>query len=426
MQLSRWLLSLFLAAGLCGSIPVFAAEADSAELMKAADEVAQIVERLRGLEYKEPVRKEVRDREEIASYLNGRIRDEYSRDQLQKEGKMLSKLGLIPATINYRDYFIKLLTEQVEGYYDENKKNLILASWLSVEEQIPVMVQQLAQALQDQHFNIRRIIEDEGARQNRDRALALKALLEGDGMVVTLQYVLEQNRPKRHFAELPDLASVMQYQMAAMEAQSVLFKEAAGYIQQILIFPYGYGASFMQNAWKDTSGWQSVNAIYFDLPASTEQIMHPEKYFGERDDPLPVRPMDPLARLGGDWKIVYQNVLGEFSLGLLLNLELTEEHARKSVTGWGGDQAIHLQDGAGQDAVFVNTIWDTDEDADKFYLAMEEWFRKRYPDVKREGESATAISLVHGGEYHGMQREGTSIHIIIGLPESERGKWEGN
>ena len=135
---------------------------------------------------------------------------------------------------------------------------------------------------------------------------------------------------------------------------------------------------------------------------------------------------DPVARLGGDWKIAYENVLGEFSLGLLLNLELTDEHARKSVSGWGGDLAMHLKKEDGRDAVFVNTIWDTDEDAEKFYLAMEEWFRKRYPDGKKENESSAGFSLVHDGEYCGMQREGRSIYFMIGLPESERRNWEGN
>lgn len=424
MHLSRWLFAFILSAGLCGSLPVCAQETDSAELQETADEVMKTVERLRGLDFKEPVRKGVKDRAEIASYLNGRIREEYSQEELQKEGRMLRRLGLIPATVDYRDYILKLLTEQVGGFYDEKKKILFLASWLSVEEQVPVMVHELVHALQDQHFNIRRIMEDDGAKHNSDRALALQSLLEGDGMVVMLQSVLEP--AKRHFSELPDLAFVMQAQMATMQAQYEVFRDAPEYIQQSLIFPYGYGASFLQNAWKDTSGWQSVNAIYFDLPASTEQIMHPDKYFGVRDDPLPVKPVDPVAKLGADWEIAYQNVLGEFSLGILLNLNLTEEHARRSVYGWGGDQVTHLENGAGRDAVFVNTIWDSDEDADKFYLAMEEWFAKRYPDGKKEGKSPTALSLVHDGEYHGMRREGKSIYFIMGLPESDRKHWEGN
>jgi len=424
MQLSRWILSLCLAAGLCGHIPVYAQEADSAELLETADQVMKTVEKLRGLDFKEPVRKGVKDRAEIASFLNKRIREEYGEDELRKEGKMLSKLGLIPATIDYRDYVLKLLTEQVGGFYDEQTKTLYLASWLSAEEQQPVMVHELVHALQDQHFNIRRIIEDADAKQNNDRAMALQALIEGDGMVVMLQSVLEP--AKRHFSELPDLAFVMQSQMATMQAQYAVFREAPEYIQQCLIFPYGYGASFMQYAWKDTSGWQSVNSVYFDLPASTEQLMHPEKYFGVRDNPVPVNPVDPVARLGSGWEIAYQDVLGEFSLGLLLKLHLNEEHAKKSVMGWGGDQVVHLENKAGRDAVFVNTIWDTEEDANKFYQAMEEWFGRRYPDARKEGDSPTVLSLVKDGEYHGMQREGRSIYFIIGLPEADRRKWEGD
>ncbi|MBN2242619.1 MAG: hypothetical protein JW793_08010 [Acidobacteria bacterium] len=425
MLAGRWPLTLFITAVLCIHFSLSAPGADSDRLFETADEVMKTVQRLRELDFKEPVQKEVKGRAEIASYVNRRVRGEYGGEALGNEGKMLRRLGLVPVEIEYRDYILKLLTEQTGCHYDETKKTLYLASWLPAEDQAPEMVREAARALQDQHFNIRRILQDGGAKKNGDRALALKSLLEGDRMVVALQSVLEQNRPTRHFAELPDLASVMQFQMAAMEAQSALFREAPAYIRQIVVFPYGYGASFMQNAWKDTSSWQSVNSIYFDLPASTEQILHPEKYFGTREDPQPVTFVDPAARLGGDWRIVYQNVLGEFSLGLLLNLNLTEERSRKSVAGWGGDQATLLENGAGRDAVFVNTIWDSDEDADKFCQAMEEWLLKRYPDGKSEGEPSTALSTVQDGEYHGMQRQGRSVYFITGIPESDRERWEG-
>ena len=113
--------------------------------------------------------------------------------------------------------------------------------------------------------------------------------------------------------------------------------------------------------------------------------MHPEKYFTERDDPKPVEPADPVSRLGNSWKVGYRNVLGEFSIGLLLSAHLTEGHARRAATGWGGDEVMLLQDSEGKDAAFVNTVWDTADDADKFYAAMDEWFQKAYPESKKNG-----------------------------------------
>ena len=94
--------------------------------------------------------------------------------------------------------------------------------------------------------------------------------------------------------------------------------------------------------------------------------MHPEKYFVTRDEPKPVTADYYVNALGGDWKADYRNVLGEFSLGLLLSLHLTEEHARKAATGWGGDQVLLLESEQGKDAVLISTVWDTAEDAEKF------------------------------------------------------------
>ena len=243
-------------------------------------------------------------------------------------------------------------------------------------------------------------------------------------MVVMVQDLLSPY--KRHFSELPDLAFVMQAMMPAMQDQFSVLSDAPMYIQQILLFPYSYGASFLQKAWKNHPGWESINKIYSDLPASTEQIIHPEKYFDVRDDPKPVSALNPTARLGSDWKIVYRNVLGEFSLGLLLNLHLTDEHSRKSVSGWGGDEVMYLENGSGQDAAFVNTIWDTEEVAEKFFQAMDEWFRKRFPDADRKNETSMSFSLVQDGEFYEIHREGRNLYLLFGLPSEYRLKWQGN
>jgi len=422
MKLSRWTLLLLLAAGLCGSLPIIAQGTDPAELLETVDEIIPTVERLRGLDFKTPIKKGVKNRAEIESYIKEQVRREYMKEELQLEGRMFRRLGLIPEKIDYVEYLVKLLTEQVGGYYDQEKKLFVIASWLPSEEQKPVMVHELTHALQDQYFNIEKVLADDRELQNNDRTLAHQSLLEGDAMVVMLQSELES--AGRHFTDLPDLAFVMQMQLDAMQAQYAVFREAPVFIQQNFLFPYGYGASFLQKTWKNEPGWQFINKIYADLPSSTEQILHPEKYFGVRDDPKPVKPIDPTAGLGDDWSIAYRNVLGEFSLGLMLNLHLTEEHAKKSVVGWGGDQVLYLVKGDGQDAAFINTVWDTDEDAETFFMAMGDWFAKRYPNAKRNNETSTAFSLIQNDEFYEMRREGRNLFMILGLPEQDGRKWK--
>lgn len=410
----RSILLMFLVLGMSRGAPVRAQATDASELLKAADEMIQTVKQLRGLEPKSPIQRGVKSREEISQFLNEHVQKEYSRSELLAEGKMLRRLGLIPAGMDFREFTLKLLTEQVGGYYDPDQKTLFIASWLAVEEQKPVMVHELTHALQDQHFDVNRILDQDRKLGNDDQALAHQALLEGDGMVVMLQYLLDPL--KRHFSQLPDLAFIMRAQMSTMQSQYPVFKDAPLYIQESLLFPYGYGAAFLQKVWAKNPSWQAVNRIYSDLPASTEQILHAEKYYDVRDDPKPVREENPAARIGKDWKIAYQNVLGEFSLGLLLSLHLSEERARRATAGWGGDQVMLLENKEGKDAVFVNTVWDTPEDAERFYLAMQDWFQKRSPQAVKTDEPPAGFSIAQDGESHSIRHEGTAVRFIIGLP----------
>jgi hypothetical protein len=401
-----------------GSIaPAFAQVASESELLKTGDEMLRSVAQLRGLEPKGPIQKGVKDKQEISQYLNERALAEYSSGEIEREGKLLRRLGLIPETMDYRAFVIKLLAEQVGGYYDSDKKTLFIASWLSSEEQKPVMVHELTHALQDQHFDVAKILKEDRSLQNDDRILAHQAVMEGDGMVVMLQYFLEP--VKRHFSQLLDLSSIMQAQMTSMQLQFPVFKEAPPYLRETLLFPYGYGASFLQYAWRQNPSWQAVNKLYSDLPVSTEQIMHPEKYYGERDMPKPVSIEDWAAKLGPGWKIGSKNVLGEFTLGLLMSLHLTEERSRRAAAGWGGDQALLLENEQGKDAVLIETVWDTAADAEKFYTAMDEWFRQRYPKTERTNETPAGFSLIQNGEYNSMRREGASVRLLIGLPEAD-------
>ena len=414
---TRIFLCLMLAIVFSQATPAFVQEKGTSDLLKTTDEMIQATARLRGLEPKAPIQKGVKSREEISRFLNERIQEEYNQREIEKEGKMLRKLGLIPADMDYREFAVKLLTEQVEGFYDPEKKTFFIATWLPAEEQKPAMIHELTHALQDQYFDMARILKEDRALDNSDRALAHQALLEGDATVVMLQYFLDP--AKKHFSQLSDLAFLLQSQMLTTQSQFPTFKDAPTFLKESLLFPYGYGASFLQYSWTKNPSWEAVNKIYSDMPASTEQIMHPEKYFVNRDEPKTVSADSHTAELGNTWKVVYKNVLGEFSLGLLLNLHLTEEWSRRAAAGWGGDQVLLLENDQGKNAVLLSTVWDTTEDADRFFAAIDEWFRRHYPNVQRSNVTPTGFSLIQAGELSLLRRDGLSIRFIIGIPEAD-------
>jgi hypothetical protein len=404
------------------SVPVFMQDT-GADLLKMADEMMQAATRLRGLAFKTPVAKGVKSQAEIGKYLRARVDEEYSDSELAQEGTMLRKLGLIPDALDYKEFSLKLLAEQVGGFYDPTKKSLFIASWLSAEEQKPVMVHELVHALQDQNFNIEKIVKEDRSLNNDDKALAHQSVFEGDGTVVMFNYLLEPL--KRDFSQIPDLALMMRTMMSSSLSESPVFQSAPVFLQETLIFPYGYGASFIQKVWAKNPSWQTINNIYSDLPSSTEQIMHPEKYYGERDEPKDADAAPIAQKLGPEWKVAYKNVLGELGLGIWLKLQLTEDRALRSAAGWGGDQVLLLQNGSGKNAVLMNTVWDSEAEAQEFYAAVQSWFEKKYPKTKKTGQMESGFSIIQNGEISTVRWTEDKVKLIIGFPEAERQKLAG-
>jgi hypothetical protein len=385
-------------------------------ILGVADEMLKEAAQLRGLKPKTTVRMGVKSRAEISKYLNEYVSKNYSDEELRGEGAMLRKIGLIPQGMDYRDFMLKLLTEQVGGFYDPDDKMFYIAGWISADEQKPVMIHELTHALQDQYFDLNKILRDSKIERDDDEGLARQAVIEGDGVAVMMNYLLLE--AKRDFSSLPNLAFIMRSMSSSTQSELPVYSSAPLYLQEILVFPYGYGAAFLQKVWNKTPSWEAVNKIYSDLPLSTEQIMHPEKYLDTRDNPKPVDVQDPAKLLGENWKATYTNVLGEFSLNIMMRLYLSEERANRAADGWGGDQVVFLEDGQGKSGALISTVWDSSEEADEFFQAANDWLTKRRPEAAKTEETPDKWLYRQSGELDAMVRSGAQIKIILGFPES--------
>jgi hypothetical protein len=406
---------LFLTAGAAGARSQAAGQPD--KLIEIADQLIPEVARIRGLQPKAAIEKGIKSRAEITRFIEEEVGKHFEKSELRAEGIFLQKLGLIPADMDYYGFTLKLLSEQVGGYYNPEKKAFYIASWLPVEEQKPAMVHELTHALQDQHFDLNGMMESDRKAHNGDRTMAHQAIAEGDATAVMLDYLLQP--AGKSFQDLPNLVSFMSAQMALMNDQFEVLKASPAFLKETLIFPYSYGTAFLQQIRSNGQPWAVVNKIYGDLPSSTEQIMHPEKYSGERDNPRQVKMEDPSSRLGKNWKIHDGDVLGEFFLYQLLKSQLPDDVARKASAGWGGDQMVLVGDeGSNSYAAFVETVWDNPESAERFFTAMSSWMEKKYPQGRKVSEAENGFGVISTGEFSSVRRSGSSVRIIIGLPEA--------
>ncbi len=362
-----------------------------------------------------PILREVKSgsqtRADIERMLTRNLDSQTTPAEMHATEVSLKKLGLVPSDFQFRPFFIKLLTEQVAAYYDTTARHFYLADWIELEGQKPVMAHELAHALQDQHFNLKRF--EKWPKGDSDAELAAHALIEGDASLTMLQYL----------AKNPLVALAFIRSMQGANNSTEQLDKAPRVLRESLLFPYERGLEWATKLFR-TGGWEKVSAAYRKLPLSSEQIIHPEKYFSY-EVPLKISLPEVRGMLGNDWKKLQYDVNGEWSYYLILDQFLnTPADSKRAAAGWAGDRYVVYQ-GVDPRQVFMAQLsaWDTPEDARQFFDAYVKRTRLRYPNAKAETPvppgSPTAEFLAwrtgEGGVV--IELRGSRVLILEGIPD---------
>lgn len=341
----------------------------------ATEEILKSVSRLRGLEIKRPVKSGFKTHDEIERSVINDLDQSTKPEELEATTKALEKLGLIPKGFQLRDYFIKLLREQVAGFYEPKTQEFYLASWVPISEQKTVIAHELVHALQDQHFNLRRF--ERWPRGDSDAEAAAHALVEGEATVVMFQYTFEQQGLRFDVTKIGPITEKLLEQDGDDASKYPVLANAPTVLRESLQFPYVYGAGFVQGVLKSGS-WSLLNSAYSRLPISTEQIMHPERFL-VRDNPVTIDVTDLQPALGASWKRLDTNVNGEFGYQIVLAEFIGKSAARSAAKGWGGDRYVLYENQKNRAILLAqHTTWDTPEDAKEFFNAYCQRTEKRY------------------------------------------------
>lgn len=371
----------------------------SGSLLERSDAVTEVVEQLRGVGLKRPVRKGVKSKAELQAFVLAELDKELPEAKLNDLYLTYRKLGFVRSELNLRQVLVDVYTEQVAGFYNPERKELFLIDAHDQSQDV-VMAHELCHAIQDQSFDLLPL--QRAAEHNDDRLLALTSLIEGDASVAMMLYLMKAQMGRAVTpAQLPDLGRLMRMQskMNGKGGSSALAK-APTVLSENMLFSYAEGAAFCQQLIKHSGTYEAIDRAFFDLPTSSEQILHPEKYFGqERDEPVRIE-LPPLAEaLGVGWRVAYHNVLGEFNMRLLLGELLAGSVATTASGGWGGDSYAVL---AGPDnQVVLAMVWvgDSATDALEFARAYEAFAKRRdtHPVLTVSVEGRT-VRLIDGAK----------------------------
>jgi hypothetical protein len=388
------------------------------QLLAGTDEIAAKVSAVRGLPLETQVARRIMSREEIRARILQRLAEEYSDAKVAGQERALKRFGVFPPDGDLKATIVALLTDQIGGFYDPRAKELYLADWIDAPIQRLVMTHELCHALQDQSFNLDTFMKS--VRDDDDVSLARQAVVEGDGVALMIEFAMREADPKANPWADDTVVKAVARESAGASSNSEVFAKAPLFLRESLLFPYVRGLSFIANA-RRNQPWTSIDEMFRTPPASSEQVIHPEKYFA-RESPLTVKTA-ALPALE-HWKSVEENVLGEAAFGWLWRQHgVGDERAESAAAGWAGDHYV-LFAPAGDDGKSIDhlvlisySVWDSQADAvEAFDVAVEAapaWLGVATPAERR----ASFVRFENAsGAQSWIERRGTKLVITIGQP----------
>ncbi len=354
----------------CGDRPATDAEGPHADIVR---KVVPRLEAQLGMPFRTPPRLERRTREEVRAFVAAQLASERARAQLAGQQAVYRRLGLIPDTLDLEALLLRLLEEQIIGYYDPATKVLYVVDGAPKALLEQTIAHELVHALQDQYVAIDSI---QAATGDADRQVAAQAVLEG-------QAVFEQLRADQSagtMLNMPGGWDRIRDMIRDNQGGMPVFASAPRVVREGLLFPYLGGADFVRRFLLK----RPAKELLGDLPVSTKQILNDAAYFtdtpAQRDAPTTVTL--PAPRTG---TVTYSNTVGEFETRLILVQHLKDEVvARQAAGGVDGDRVAVIATPSG-DALVWASVWDSPVDAVDFFGRLGDLVKRRYLDARPVG-----------------------------------------
>ncbi len=318
---------------------------EAKELFRSVDEILQFASQDTGLPIKHEVKRKLTKRNEVQSYIRKSMKEDKDAKRLERSSAVLKKFGLLPRNFDLPNFLVAMLREQVAGYYDVKTKTVNLLNWVDVEQQKPVLAHELTHALQDQSFDIEKWMKGSAERyddkrvdpspddiENDEETSARQAVVEGQAMVVLLDYSLAPTG--KTLLDSPQIVDALKQGMLVGSADSPAFRDAPIFLKEELTFPYRYGLDF-SIALLQAGGKELAYAGAFkDPPKTTREIMEPETYLAhEKLEPMKMIDMERDFKGYEPFDI---GAMGEFDVDVLVEQYAGREAAAAIYPGWRG------------------------------------------------------------------------------------------
>jgi hypothetical protein len=346
-----------------------------AEAEAAVTAVLPELQKIRGFKFKEKVPVTVIDDAKAREYALARFKRLTPEAKIRSDQIAFRLLGIVPKELDILKSLLDVLEEQAGGFYDPGTKSFYLLDDMPKDMTALLTAHEMTHALEDQRYDIdgrlARVLDDD------DASFALSALVEGSATLASGVYVA--NGIASGTLDVGRLSAMSD----AVKTERLNAMPAV--LKRQLMGPYVLGMTFLTRGsvegLRDGFPKDDVDAAWARPPRSSEQILHPEKYWdaARRDDPKRVAIANPSRILGKGWTRAGAGVLGELTLGSLVGAVAPDPAelaagggvwTNAAAAGWGGDR-FELWTRGEATVVLALTVWDTVKDATEFSAALQ-------------------------------------------------------
>lgn len=326
------------------------------------------VSAVRGLPALRSVPGVVLERSALVAEVRKKADTEYPKSAIERDAKMMELLGFANAPFDYLAELSRLLEAQLDGFYEPKTGTMYVAADLDGDAASLALSHELVHALQDQHYDLK----PRGGYHpgQSDEMMAGSMMAEGDATSTMLDVSLKAqgqtalDLPATLFTNL--LSNAMSFGDAA---------KAPRFLRSTLVFPYVEGTLFV-NELRRRGGFPKVDEAWRNLPKTTEQVLHVEKWTAH--EPALAVPYPTAQALGAGYTKVDEDTAGEGGMRITLEEWTGPGDAKVAAADWGGDRSgVYTNGKSMAGAILVVT--------DKPATGPEDAFAKRALDKARPG-----------------------------------------
>jgi hypothetical protein len=381
--------------------------APAQSLFAQVDGLVKTLSEITGWKVRRKVPAEMLSKEKFRHYVESRMKDSSSKEEIRTEEITLKMFGFVPPDFNLASETVDLVSEQAAAYYDYNKKRLfVLDSTTEGLEQRVALAHELAHALADQHHPLGKFLNK--GSPNDDAETAREAVMEGQATFLAWATIAKTS-------EGVDLNTVIEKlsKDSSDDSSFPVFAKEPLYMRESLVFPYDAGLKFQYAIWKK-DGPASFDELFTHPPESTQQIMHPEEYVAGKH-PLNPKPPTLDKKIAKKFKLLGEGSMGEFDHNMLFRTWLPAKESLEAATHWrGGNYKLYENKRDKYPVITYISEWDSPESARQAFEMYKRVMKKRWKKLLVARESQEEMAGEGDTGHFRVWLSGTTLESIEG------------